>query len=98
MKHGKRFVESAKLVDRSKLYDTTEALGLVCETAKAKFDETVELHIRLGVDGRARCGDRAPRPIDRLGMPVGECGQGREHQRQQDGKGHERRKGFVCCS
>ena len=52
MKHGKRFVESAKLVDRSKLYDTTEALGLVCETAKAKFDETVELHIRLGVDGR----------------------------------------------
>jgi len=52
MKHGKRFVESAKLVDRSKLYDTTEALGLVCETAKAKFDETVEMHIRLGVDGR----------------------------------------------
>ena len=52
MKHGKRFVESAKLVDRSKMYDTTEALGLVCETAKAKFDETVELHIRLGVDGR----------------------------------------------
>jgi len=52
MKHGKRFVESAKLVDRSKMYDTTEALGLVCETAKAKFDETVEMHIRLGVDGR----------------------------------------------
>jgi len=52
MKHGKKYVESAKLVDRSKMYDTTEALGLVCETAKAKFDETVELHIRLGVDGR----------------------------------------------
>ena len=52
MKHGKKYVESAKLVDRSKMYDTTEALGLVCETAKAKFDETVEMHIRLGVDGR----------------------------------------------
>ncbi|MBQ8994907.1 MAG: 50S ribosomal protein L1 [Oscillospiraceae bacterium] len=52
MKHGKRFVESAKLVDRSKLYETTEALNLVCDTAKAKFDETVEMHIRLGVDGR----------------------------------------------
>ena len=52
MKHGKKYVESAKLVDRSKLYDSTEALALVCETAKAKFDETVELHVRLGVDSR----------------------------------------------
>jgi len=52
MKHGKRFVESAKNVDRSKLYDTNEALNLVCQTATAKFDETVEMHIRLGVDGR----------------------------------------------
>ena len=52
MKHGKHYVDSAKLVDRSKLYETEEALALVCQTAKAKFDETVELHIRLGVDGR----------------------------------------------
>ncbi len=52
MKRSKNYVESAKLVDRTKLYDTTEALGLVCEIAKAKFDETVEMHIRLGVDGR----------------------------------------------
>ncbi len=52
MKRGKNYVESAKLVDRTKLYDTTEALNLVCEAAKAKFDETVEMHIRLGVDGR----------------------------------------------
>lgn len=52
MKHGKHYVDSAKLVDRTKLYDVEEALGVVCQTAKAKFDETVELHIRLGVDGR----------------------------------------------
>lgn len=52
MKRSKNYVESAKLVDRTKLYDTTEALGLVCNIAKAKFDETVEMHIRLGVDGR----------------------------------------------
>lgn len=52
MKHGKHYVDSKKLVDRSKLYDTDEALNLCCQTAKAKFDETVELHVRLGVDGR----------------------------------------------
>ncbi len=52
MKHGKNYVESAKLVDRQKLYETGEALELCCSTAKAKFDETVELHIRLGVDSR----------------------------------------------
>ena len=52
MKHGKRFLENAKNVDRTKLYDTNEALNLVCQTATAKFDETVEMHIRLGVDGR----------------------------------------------
>jgi len=49
---GKRFIESAKLVDKAKLYDADEALALVCQTAKAKFDETVELHVRLGVDSR----------------------------------------------
>ncbi|WP_418710370.1 50S ribosomal protein L1 [Allofournierella sp.] len=52
MKHGPHYVDSAKLVDRSKLYDTDEALALCCQTAKAKFDETVELHVRLGVDSR----------------------------------------------
>ena len=52
MKHGKKYVESAKLVDSTKYYDAVEALGLVCQTAKAKFDETVEIHIRLGVDSR----------------------------------------------
>ncbi len=52
MKHGKHYVDSAKLVDRSKLYDSEEALELVTKTAKAKFDETVELHVRLGVDSR----------------------------------------------
>ena len=52
MKHGKKYVESAKLVDRAKLYDSPEALDLVIKAAKAKFDETVEVHIRLGVDSR----------------------------------------------
>ena len=49
---GKRYIDSAKLIDKTKLYDTSEALKLVCETSKAKFDETVEIHIRLGVDSR----------------------------------------------
>ncbi len=52
MKRGKKYVESAKLVDRSTLYDVAEALDLSIQTGKAKFDETVEVHVRLGVDGR----------------------------------------------
>ncbi|MFQ8600140.1 MAG: 50S ribosomal protein L1 [Oscillospiraceae bacterium] len=52
MKHGKKYVDSSKLVDRTKLYDSVDALELCCQTAKAKFDETVEAHIRLGVDSR----------------------------------------------
>ena len=49
---GKKYQDSAKLIDQSKLYDANEAIDLVCQTSKAKFDETVELHIRLGVDSR----------------------------------------------
>ena len=52
MKHGKHYVEAAKLIDRTKVYDPQEALELCCKTARAKFDETVELHVRLGVDSR----------------------------------------------
>lgn len=52
MKYGKKYADSLKAYDRSKLYDVNEALGLVVETAKAKFDETIELHVRLGVDPR----------------------------------------------
>ena len=52
MRKGKKYVESAKLVDRTKLYDPAEALATVVSTAKAKFDETVELHVKLGVDSR----------------------------------------------
>ena len=52
MKQGKHYVDSKKLVDRTKLYDSNEALALCCQTAKAKFDETGELHVRLGVDSR----------------------------------------------
>ena len=52
MKHGKHYVDAAKQIDFSKLYEMNEALELACKTASAKFDETVELHVRLGVDGR----------------------------------------------
>ena len=52
MKRGKKYAESAKLIDRATLYDTAEAISLVKKTAVAKFDETIEAHIRLGVDGR----------------------------------------------
>lgn len=52
MKRGKRYVEAAKQIDRTNVYDTAEAVSLVKKTAVAKFDETVEAHIRLGVDGR----------------------------------------------
>ncbi len=52
MRKGKKYVDSAKLIDRSKLYDPTEALDMVVSTAKAKFDETIELHVKLGVDSR----------------------------------------------
>ena len=49
---GKKYIDSAKLIDKSKVYDPAEALDLVCQTSKAKFDETIEIHIRLGVDSR----------------------------------------------
>ena len=52
MKRGKKYQESAKLVEKTRLYDTAEAMDLITKTAKAKFDETVEAHIRLGVDSR----------------------------------------------
>ena len=49
---SKRYIESAKLIDKSKAYEADEAMKLVVDTAKAKFDESIELHVRLGVDGR----------------------------------------------
>ena len=51
-KKGKKYVDSAKLIDRAAQYDVTEAMELVIKTATAKFDETVELHVKLGVDSR----------------------------------------------
>ena len=51
MKHGKKYTDSAKLLEKGKLYDLTEAVELVKQTAKAKFDETIELSVRL----RVRC-------------------------------------------
>ena len=50
MKHGKKYVDSAKAIESAKLYEVDEAIGLVLDSAKAKFDETIELHVRLGVD------------------------------------------------
>lgn len=52
MKKGKKYQDSVKLIEKGKLYDPQEALDLVCKTATAKFDETVELHVKLGVDSR----------------------------------------------
>ena len=49
---GKKYTDSAALIEKTKLYDGAEALALVCQTAKAKFDETIEIHVRLGVDSR----------------------------------------------
>ena len=49
---GKKYADSVKLLEKNKLYDPAEALSLVCETSKAKFDETIEIHVRLGVDSR----------------------------------------------
>ena len=49
---GKKYQDSTKLIEKGKLYDPAEALALVCQTSKAKFDETIEIHIRLGVDSR----------------------------------------------
>ena len=51
-KMGKKYIASTELIDKAKLYDANEAIDLVCKTAKAKFDETVEIHLRLGVDSR----------------------------------------------
>ena len=52
MKKGKKYIASAELIEATKLYDPSEAMKLVCETSKAKFDETIEVHVRLGVDSR----------------------------------------------
>ena len=49
---GKKYTDSVKLVEKNRLYDPSEALDLVCQTSKAKFDETIEVHVRLGVDSR----------------------------------------------
>ncbi|MBQ3231296.1 MAG: 50S ribosomal protein L1, partial [Clostridia bacterium] len=52
MKRGKNYNAAVAAIDKAKLYDSAEALGMVCELSKAKFDETVEVHVRLGVDSR----------------------------------------------
>ncbi len=52
MKHGKKYVDSAKLIDRGTQYDVAEALDIAVKTGKAKFDETIEVHVKLGVDSR----------------------------------------------
>ena len=49
---GKKYTDSVKLIEKNRLYDPSEAIGLVCQTSKAKFDETIEVHVRLGVDSR----------------------------------------------
>ena len=51
-KMGKKYIDSAKLFERAKAYEVAEAMDLVCQTSKAKFDETIEVHFRMGLDGR----------------------------------------------
>ena len=67
-KKSKKYVEALGKIDRTKLYESKEALALVSEIATAKFDETVEAHIKLGVDsrheiGRASCRERVSSPV-----------------------------------
>ena len=64
---GKKYTDSAKLIEKNRLYDPSEALGLVCQTSKAKFDETIEVHVRLGVDSRHA--DQQVRKIAETKMP-----------------------------
>ena len=52
MKRGKNYIDSKKLIESNKLYDSAEAMALAIQTAKSKFDETIELHVKLGVDPR----------------------------------------------
>ena len=52
MKHGKKYVDGSKLIDHSKFYDPSEALDLCVKTGTKKFDESVEVHVKLGVDNR----------------------------------------------
>ncbi len=51
-KFGKKYIDSTKLIEKNRAYEVTEAMDLVCQTSKAKFDETIEVHVRLGVDSR----------------------------------------------
>ena len=64
---GKKYTDSVKLIEKNRLYDPSEALGLVCQTSKAKFDETIEVHVRLGVDSRHA--DQQVRKIAETKMP-----------------------------
>ena len=69
MKHGKNYVDSVKAIDRTKLYEVGEAVEAVLASAKAKFDETVELHVRLGVDPKQA--DQQVRGV--IVLPNGTC-------------------------
>ena len=84
MFRGKKYKDSAKQIDRSVQYEVSDALALVVKTAPAKFDETVEIHIKLGVDSRP-AGPRRHRPAQRHRQdPQGPClRQGRQGRRGQ---------------
>ena len=72
MKRGKKYIEAAKLIERGNLYDKEEAVALVKKSAVAKFDETIEAHIRTGCDGRHA--DQQIRVVGRLGRVLGPKG------------------------
>ncbi len=108
MFRGKKYQESAKLIDKAALYDTNEAMELVVKTAPAKFDETIELHVKLGVDSRHAdqqvrgaivLPPRHRQDPARAGLRQGRQGRGRQGRRRRlrglDGPGGEDSEGEL---
>ena len=91
MKRGKKYVEAAKAVDRATLYDTAEAISLVKKAAVAKFDETIEVHIRTGCDGR-----HADQQI--RGAVVMQKGSGKNGRGTRLAKNHSEQDGMAACA
>ena len=94
MKHGKKYLESAKLIESSKLYDPDEAVKLALQTAKTKFDETMEISVRLGVDPR-QADQQVRGAVVLRPRPEGPHAEPEERHRHHGcGEGHQRDQGW----